>query len=112
MKSSKALIANLDRQDTPLFVHGLKMRPTAEIVLRAIRKIEGSPHPITSGATTQEIANLTQFNPHVVRARLCDLRRLQLIESSELPRPDNRHRTRHAHAHALSLLGWQRMRQR
>lgn len=69
-----------------LFVEGLKMRPSAERVLVTLATRDGRPayHPI--GNTIEELARHTGLSAHVVRARLCDLRRLGLVESDRFGR--------------------------
>jgi hypothetical protein len=69
--------------ETCLFIEGLKMRPTAERVLRALGELEGRPDFFQTGPTARELAERTGLDPHVVRARLCDLRRLGLAASGQ-----------------------------
>ena len=66
---------------TTLFVEGLKMRSTAERVLRALADLGGRPQMFQTGNTTDEIARHTGLDEKVVRARLIDLRRLGLVVS-------------------------------
>jgi hypothetical protein len=87
------MIVNL--RDGELFVEGLKMRPTAERVLRAIAQQGGMPSIFQKGVRVEAIAASTGLSRHVVRARLCDLRRLGLVESDRvrqtvLPTDENR----------------------
>ena len=68
-------------QHPVLFVEGLKLRPTGLRVLRTL------PPPMTEAQsfqpvmTTCQIAAWSGLTAHVVRARLCELRRRGLIVS-------------------------------
>jgi hypothetical protein len=85
--------------ETCLYVEGLKMRPTAERVLTALKELDGRPEFIQRGNTATEIARHTGLSPHVVRARLCELRRLRLADSGAcyISREAGDRRTRYAH---------------
>lgn len=85
--------------ETCLFIEGLKMRPTAERVLQALGELDGQPDFFQAGPTARELAERTGLDPHVVRARLCDLRRLGLAASGPclVSRAAAERRTRHAH---------------
>lgn len=79
-----------------LFVEGVKMRPTAEKTLAAIAAAAGPPDYHQPGAATAVIAAVCGHSEHVVRARLCDLHRLGLVESgkcrmSAVPSDPTRH---------------------
>ena len=69
-----------------LFVEGLKMRPSAERVLLALSALDGQPAYYPRGNTTEELAAYCGLSAHVVRARLCDLRRLGLVQSDRFGR--------------------------
>jgi len=64
-----------------LFVEGLKLRPTGLKVLQTL------PPPVTDAESFQpiltaaQIAGWSGLTPHVVRARLCELRRRGLVVS-------------------------------
>lgn len=73
-----------------LYIEGLKMRPTAERVLKALYEKDGEPTCWTIGATVEALIELTEMNGHAVRARLCDLRRIGLIESDPIKRADRK----------------------
>ena len=89
-----------------LYVEGLKLRPTAEKVLKALAELDGEPHPVhIEGMTAMELARHTGLSTHVIRARLTDLRRLGLIASGRLrPKAD-------LHVHVLTVEGVRRHRQ-
>lgn len=80
------MIVNL--KEAELFVEGIRMRPTAERVLAAITQHGATPSVFQKGASIESIAATTGLSRHVVRARLCDLRRLGLVES-DLVRPSD-----------------------
>lgn len=88
-----------------LYVEGLRMRPTAERVLTAICEKDGEPTCWTIGATADELSERTGLNRHVVRARLCHPRRLELIESESIKRET---RKSPRCAHRLTTEGWRR----
>jgi hypothetical protein len=97
------MIVNL--RDGELFVEGLKMRPTAERVLRTITEQGATPGVFQKGVSVEAIAASSGLSHHVVRARLCDLRRLGLVESdrvrpTDLPTDDTR-----VYAHFLTPEG-------
>jgi hypothetical protein len=98
-----------------LFVEAVRMRPTAEAVLNAFYQLAEAPTSHLHGQTSADLAQHAGLTPHVVRARLCDLRRLGLVASAPLypwhprhlwsPRPLTRSRHR---LHALTPEGWRR----
>lgn len=92
---------------TSLFIEGLKMRPTAERVLLALHQLDGQPHPLQAGNTIPEIARHTGLHPHLIRARLCDLRRLGLVASEPCLIPGGNNREKR-YAHYLTLAGVRR----
>lgn len=67
-----------------LFVEVLKMRPSAERVIAALVCAEAMPMYHQTGLSIAEIAVKSGLKPHVVRARLQDLRRLGLVESAKV----------------------------
>ncbi len=69
-----------------LFVEGLRMRPTAERVLVSLSEMDGQPAFYPVGNTIAELAARSGLTAHVVRARLCDLRRLGLVDSDRFGR--------------------------
>ena len=64
-----------------LFVEGLKLRPTG------VKVLQTRPPPMTEAQSFQpvltidQIAQWSELTRHVVRARLCELRRLGLVVS-------------------------------
>jgi len=72
--------ASLDHHPV-LFVEGLKLRPTGVKVLKTL------PPPMTQAQSFQPVMTIDQIaqwsglTPHVVRARLCELRRRGLVTS-------------------------------
>ena len=64
-----------------LWVEAVKLRPSAEKVLRALVAAEDNPESQRLDVTAPAIAQATELSAHVVRARLCDLRRLGLAHS-------------------------------
>lgn len=81
------------------------MRPTAERVLCSLASHDGQPAFDPVGNTTEELATFTSLSAHVVRARLCDLRRLGLVESDWYARC---HRGPVRYAHCLTDNGLRR----
>lgn len=66
---------------TCLWVEAIKLRPTAERVLDALAVAENNPDGSRLDSTAKALAVATKLSPHVIRARLCDLRRLGLAHS-------------------------------
>lgn len=64
-----------------LWVEAVKLRPSAEKVLSALVDAEDKPESSWLDVTAPAIARATGLSAHVVRARLCDLRRLGLAHS-------------------------------
>jgi hypothetical protein len=81
------------------------MRPTAERVLCALHEKDGEPAYWTIGATVEELIELTEMTGHVVRARLCELRRIGLVESDPIKRSD---RKAPRCVHRLTMEGYRR----
>lgn len=81
------------RADDPpcLWVEAAKLRPTALRVLDALAALEQASYPVSDGASTHALADQSGLNAHVVRARLCDLRRFAMAASG----PTSRGRSRH-----------------
>lgn len=81
------------RADDPpcLWVEAVKLRPTALRVLHALAVLERSNSPMSDGISAQALAEVSKLNPHVVRARLCDLRRLALAASGPTLRGRSAH---------------------
>jgi len=100
------MIVNL--RDAELFIEGLKMRPTAERVLAAITHHGATPDVFQKGATIESIATASGLSKHVVRARLCDLRRLGLVESDRVRLTDRPTDTNRRYAHFLTPSGLRR----
>ncbi len=89
-----------------LFVEGLKLKPSAERVLAALGDLDGEPHPVHNvGNTAVQLAEHTGLSAHVVRARLTELRRLDLIRSGRLRRQSD------LHVHLLTTHGLRRRQQ-
>ena len=73
-------------EDAPcLWVEAVKLRPTALRVLHTLAALERASLAEENGVTTHAIAQESGLTPHVVRARLCDLRRLALAASYSTP---------------------------
>lgn len=87
------------------------MRPTAELVLQALYNLGGKPNVLQTGNTIEEIAKQTGLSRHVVRARLCDLRRLALVESDQCLIPDGDNHDKR-YAHYLTVAGLRRINSR
>ncbi|MEM8783467.1 MAG: hypothetical protein AAGE65_11510 [Planctomycetota bacterium] len=88
------------------------MRPSAERVLAALAELDGLPHPVhATGSGTHELADRCGYSRKVVRARLCDLRRLGLVESADETRPDRQAPRGGARRHVLTAEGVRRYRQ-
>lgn len=102
------MIVNL--REGELFVEGLKMRPTAERVLAAITLSGATPSVFQRGATIESIATASGLSRHVVRARLCDLRRLGLVESDRVRLTDRVTDPDRKYAHFLTPEGERRSR--
>lgn len=93
-----------------LFVEGLKLRPSAVRVLAALHDLPGGvarPRMFQTGGTIAEIVEATGLSAHVVRARLCDLRRLGLVESVDCT-SDGTPKGPTRYAHYLTVAGVQR----
>lgn len=101
------MIVNL--KEVQLFVEGLKMRPTAERVLAAITHCGAKPSVFQMGATIEAIATASGLSKHVVRARLCDLRRLGLVESDRVRITDRVTDPNRKYAHFLTPEGARRI---
>ncbi len=91
--------------DPNLFIEGVRMRPSAENVLLALAALDGEPHPFPLGNTIADLAGWTGLSRHLVRARLCDLRRLGLVESGTF---SGCKRVAPRYAHALTTAGARR----
>jgi len=99
----------VDLKEAPeLFVGGHKMRPTAERVLAAITHCGATPSVFQKGATIESIAAMSGLSRHVVRARLCDLRRLGVVESDRVRFTDRRTDAERRYAHLLTPNGARR----
>lgn len=107
LMESGPMIVNL--REAELFVEGLKMRPTAECVLAAITHCGATPSVFQKGATIESIAAATGLSCHVVRARLCDLRRLGLVESDRVRITDRATDPNRKYAHFLTPEGERRI---
>ncbi|MBX3353002.1 MAG: hypothetical protein KF684_08695 [Phycisphaeraceae bacterium] len=101
------MIVNL--KEAELFVEGLKMRPTAERVLAAITHQGATPCVFQKGVTIESIATASGLSKHVVRARLCDLRRLGLVESDRVRITDRVTDPNRKYAHFLTPAGARRI---
>ncbi|MEM9419142.1 MAG: hypothetical protein AAGA25_08865 [Planctomycetota bacterium] len=64
-----------------LWVEGVKLSPSAEKVLTALVAVDNDVEGSRVDATAPLLAAATGLTAHVVRARLCDLRRLGLAHS-------------------------------
>jgi len=64
-----------------LWVEGVKLRPSAEKILTALINVDNDSEAHRVDPTTPLLAQATGLKAHVVRARLCDLRRLGLAHS-------------------------------
>lgn len=92
-----------------LFVEGVRMRPTAEKALAAIAAISGQPGYFQPGVATAVIAAVCGHSEHVVRARLCDLRRLGLVESCKCRMNDEPSDLSRHYGHMLTSKGARRV---
>jgi len=101
------MIVNL--REAELFVEGLKMRPTAERVLAAITHQGATPSVFQKGVTIECIATASGLSKHVVRARLCDLCRLGLVESDRVRITDRVTDPNRKYAHFLTEAGARRV---
>jgi len=101
------MIVNL--KEAELFVEGLKMRPTAERVLAAITHCGATPSVFQMGATIEAIATASGLSRHVVRARLCDLRRFGLVESDRVRPSDLPSERDRVYGHFLTPQGERRI---
>lgn len=64
-----------------LYVEGLKLRPTGVKVLRTLPPPASEAQCFQPVMTIGQIAQWSGLTPHVVRARLCELRRRGLVVS-------------------------------
>lgn len=101
------MIVNL--REAELFVEGLKIRPTAERVLAAITHSGATPSVFQKGVMIENIATASGLSKHVVRARLCDLRRLGLVESDRVRITDRATDPNRKYAHFLTPEGARRI---
>lgn len=88
---------SLDISHPNLFIEGLKLRPTGIRVLRVL------PPPMSERQSFQQTLDIAQIaawsglTPHVVRARLHELRKAGLIRSAAHPTSITNTTTRYGH---------------
>ena len=94
-----------------LYIEAVKLRPTALAVLEAIASLEDPSQGGDTLISIERLAGESRLSPHVVRARLCELRRLGLVDSLKAKRlrsgADRCRRT-----HAITTLGRRRLKTR
>ncbi|MGD9691406.1 MAG: hypothetical protein AB7G17_01030 [Phycisphaerales bacterium] len=76
---------SLDISYPNLFIEGLKLRPTGVRVLRVLPPPLDDRHNFQQTLTTAQVAAWSGLTPHVVRARLHELRKHGLIRSAAHP---------------------------
>lgn len=69
-----------------LFTEGVRLSPGREDVLLALDYLDAVPNEPQEGRTTAEVAAQSGITPHVVRARLVDLRAAGFVRSGDCPR--------------------------
>lgn len=65
----------------PVLVEGLKLRPTGVKVLQTLPPPMSQAQSFQPILTTGQISGWSGLTPHVVRARLCELRKRGLVVS-------------------------------